>query len=275
MGGQIAFIIWRESVEALLVIGILQGWLRHGAGGAGGWRYLWGGVVAGLAGSLALAFGLARLAQTLGDEVHEQVLTAAVFVAAALIVQMVLWMRRNGPGLSQNLEARLDGAMQAGRLWGVFALALIAVAREGSETVVFLYGTLAAAGATSPLTLWGAIGLGIGAALASYALLHLGGRLLPWRLFFRASEAMLLALACALLVTGAGNLVGLGLLPYTDVLWNSGWLLDDRSPAGGIIAALTGYRAEPDLVTAAVWLGYAALLAWLLRPARAVAQGLR
>ena len=46
MIAQIIFVVWRESIEALLVIGILQAWLRH-SGTARARRYLWGGVLGG------------------------------------------------------------------------------------------------------------------------------------------------------------------------------------------------------------------------------------
>ena len=45
--GNIAFIIWRESVEALLVIGILNAWLTRQADGIDqkrGRLFLWSGV---------------------------------------------------------------------------------------------------------------------------------------------------------------------------------------------------------------------------------------
>ena len=45
--GQVLFIVWRESVEAMLVIGILHAWLSQNPA-AGGKRWLWGGVLAGL-----------------------------------------------------------------------------------------------------------------------------------------------------------------------------------------------------------------------------------
>jgi len=48
MIAQIIFVVWRESIEALLVIGILHAWLVHNAAGAAK-AWLWGGVVAGRA----------------------------------------------------------------------------------------------------------------------------------------------------------------------------------------------------------------------------------
>ena len=46
--GQVLFIVWRESVEALLVVGILYAWLKNGdADASRGIPYLWAGVAAG------------------------------------------------------------------------------------------------------------------------------------------------------------------------------------------------------------------------------------
>jgi len=58
--GNALFIVWRESIEAMLVIGILHGWLAADGNltvgeGRRAKRWLYGGVVAGL----ALAGGLA------------------------------------------------------------------------------------------------------------------------------------------------------------------------------------------------------------------------
>ncbi len=274
MNGQIIFVIWRESVEALLIVGILHSWLvrqHHGDGQ----RYLWGGVGAGLAAAVVLAFALMRLTEVFSGAAQEYLMTVTVFVAAALIVQMVAWMRAHGGALKHQMEHGLDTAVRANRFWGVFVLAMLAVAREGSETVIFLYGVLAAAQAVSVAGVAAAIGLGFVAAFLTYALLQLGSRVLPWRRFFQISEAMLLLLGCALTATGIGSLVSLGFLPYLKPLWDTRWLLDDAGQLGGVVAALTGYRAMPDPVTMAGWIGYGGIVALVLwrpwRPAVAMA----
>lgn len=56
--GQVLFIVWRESVEAMLVIGILHAWMSHHPEAAGGKRWLWGGVAVGLVLAALLAVGL-------------------------------------------------------------------------------------------------------------------------------------------------------------------------------------------------------------------------
>ena len=62
---QILFIVWRESVEALLVIGILAAWMAANEAAAAGRKYLWGGVLAGLAAAFALAAALMVFASAL------------------------------------------------------------------------------------------------------------------------------------------------------------------------------------------------------------------
>lgn len=280
MSGQIIFVIWRESIEALLVIGILSNWLRReaatGAVGARAGRYLWGGVASGLAVALLFAAMVLGFAETLPPMLREDMMTAMVFLAAGLIVQMVLWMRRHARTLKRDLEWDLSDAARSGHWWTIFVLAAIAVAREGSETVVFLYGMVAGAAGTSLPGILGAIALGFALAFATYALMQLGGRLLPWSRFFRISEAMLLLLGCALFTTGLEQLVGAGILPFHAPLWDMSAILDDGGRVGGIVASLTGYRAAPDWVTLAGWIGYWAFvtvaLAFATRPVRRAVQ---
>jgi high-affinity iron transporter len=253
--GNIAFVIWRESVEALLVIGILNAWLtRQQTDAARGKIYLWGGVIAGLVVSVAFGLALVLFGETLSDEAQKTYQTVAVLLAAALIVQMVFWMRRHGRTLKRDIEASLQSAADHANWWGVFVLALIAVAREGSETVVFLYGTLAAARSGEIAAPLAVAGLGFLLAIATYYLLQIGSRVLSWQVFFRITEVMLLFLAASLLLVGVDNLIDLELLPTLGGrLWDSSAILPDTGPIGGVIGALTGYRARPDLMQVLVY----------------------
>jgi len=256
MSGQIIFIVWRESVEALLVVGILNAWLHQNAPGSGAARYLWGGVVAGIGFALGIAYALFTLSEILPADGLDYFMVAMMFAAMVLIVQMVLWMRSNGRQMKHHLEQGLDLAVGQKRWWGVFVLALIAVAREGSETVVFVYGLLSSSRVGNMFELTGAIAVGIMIAVATYGALQLGGRYLSWRLFFKVTEIMLLSLGCALAVTAADKLISLGILPYTQTIWDLRWLLDDATRIGGVVSAMTGYRSAPDKIILAVWLTY-------------------
>jgi high-affinity iron transporter len=265
--GNVIFIVWRESIEALLVIGILQAWLgQQGSDGATRGRlYLWAGVATGLVAAALLGTALILFGDRLDDDAQQMFQTGLMLLAAVLIVQMVLWMRRHGRTLKRDLETALQRAADNSNWWGVFTLAAVAVAREGCETVVFLAGTLSAArnGAMGATVLAAAGGLGL--AIATYALLQLGSKILSWRLFFRITEILLLLLAGALLLTAADNLVALGVLPrLSGRLWDASGLLSDGGAFGGLLASLTGWRARPDLTELFVFLAYWGAMAWLL-----------
>ena len=134
MFGSIAFVVWRESVEALLVIGILDAWLRAETRDTGRARmFLWGGVVAGLAFAGLLAVLLVQLGEAISEEAQLTYTTVVVLVAAALILQMVVWMRKHGRSMKRDLEEQLSIAVIRRSWWGVFVLALVAVAREGQR----------------------------------------------------------------------------------------------------------------------------------------------
>ncbi|SAI11788.1 permease [Bordetella ansorpii] len=265
---QVLFIVWRESVEALLVVGILYSWLRASPEGRRGMPYLWGGVAAGLGLALALALVLLGVSSWLSDEGQEWFMSGMSLVACALVVQMVVWMKRHGRTLKGELEGGARQSVAQDNWWGLLVLVMIAVAREGSETVVFLYGTVSAAQGESPwmLALAGVAGLGI--AFLTFWLLQLGGKLITWRRFFKLTEILLLLLAGALLIGGLDRLISLGVVPaIVDPIWDSSWLLDDSSGIGKVLADFAGYRAYPALVSILAWLAYWAVVWALLRRA--------
>lgn len=265
MGSQVAFILWRESIEALLVIGILSSWLTARQAGRRARLFLWGGIAAGLAVALVFAAMVLGFSSLLSGSLRSALMTGMVFLAAGLIVQMVAWMRRHGRTLKREMEGGLDAAAATGRWGAVFLLSMTAVAREGSETVVFLYGTLAAAGHGTLPGLLAAMAAGLAAAAATYALLRLGSSFMPWRRFFQLSEIMLLLLGAALFTTGVSDLVSMGVLPFGAPLWDLGVLLDDNSRIGSVVAALTGYRSAPDAMILLAWIVYWGAVAIALR----------
>jgi len=264
---QVAFIVWRESVEALLVVGILYSWLSQSAEGRRGLPWLWGGVAGGLLLAGALAAVLLGIASWLSDSGQEWFQTAMALAACALVVQMVVWMRRHGRGLKRELETGASAQVGSQQWWGLFALVAIAVAREGSETVVFLYGTILASqekGDIGAMLLAGAGGFV--AALLTFWLLQLGGRIITWRRFFKLTEILLLLLASALLVSATDRLISLEVLPtLIDPVWDTSGLLDTSGGLGKVLADFAGYRAMPALSQLLIWLAYWGVVGWLLR----------
>lgn len=270
MLGQVLFIVWRESVEALLIIGILWAWLRVHPEAAQGKRFLWGGVAAGILAAAGLGGAILGFAEFFEGEAQDYFQLGMMLLAAALIVQMVFWMRRNGRTLKRDLESGMAANAERASWWGMLALVALAIAREGSETVIFLWG-LGSAQQGMQMASFGLSALaGFALALATFWLLQLGGKVFSWRAFFRFSETMLILLAGGLLVGGVERMISFGWLPpLADPLWHSAWLLDDSSTVGSLAASLTGYRAQPALTTLLCLVAYWGLMLWTLRRASA------
>ena len=271
---QVLFIVWRESVEALLIVGILYTWLRATPEGRRGLPYLWGGVAAGLALAVMLALVLLGVSSWLSDEGQEWFQAGMALVACALVVQMVFWMRKHGRTLQSELQSGARDSMNASNWWGLLVLVMIAVAREGSETVVFLYGTVAAGEAASDMAMLALAGIGgFFAALITFYILQLGGKFITWRRFFAVTEILLLLLAAALLIGGLDHLISLGVVPtLIDPIWDSSRLLDDSSGIGKVLADFAGYRAFPALTSVIVWVLYWVIVVALLRRAQSAAM---
>ena len=131
--GQILFIVWRESVEALLVVGILYAWLKNGDDDARrGLPYLWTGVAVGLLMAVGLGAALVGFTEVLSGDAQDYFQTAMVLIACVLIVQMVLWMRRHGRTLKRDMEHSLQQSTRDSNWWGVGVLVALAIAREGT-----------------------------------------------------------------------------------------------------------------------------------------------
>ncbi|HET7261934.1 MAG TPA: FTR1 family protein [Casimicrobiaceae bacterium] len=266
--GNALFIVWRESAEAMLVVGILYAWLRKRPDAAVGMRYLWGGVAVGAALAIGLALVMLGIASSLSGNELDYFELGMMLVASALIVQMVFWMRRHGRTFKRHLEDSMAENARRANWWGLLIVVALAVGRETAEAVVFLYGLGAEKGGIAHLPI--VLVLGIAAAFATFWLLQQGTRFLSWRVFFRVSEILLLLLAGALLVSGVERLIALGVVPdIGDPLWNTTWLLDDSSRLGGLVASFTGYRARPALLPiAALAVYWVSVTFFLNRPQR-------
>ena len=264
--GNTIFIVWRESVEAMLVVGILYAWLSGREEVRSGFRFLWGGVMAGLALAGLLAWVMLKVEEQLPGEAMEYFQIGMMLLASGLVTQMVFWMQRHGRTLKRELEVGMERAAERANWWGMALLAAIAVGREGAETVIFLYGMGMARSGAGLVSLWSGAALGFAAAMLTFWLLSRGSRLFSWRTFFRFSEVVLLLLASALLVEASDRMIGMGWLPpLLDPVWDSSALLDDTTRAGGLIASLTGYRARPALLVVLLYTVYWSLVVFMLR----------
>ncbi|MCP3716940.1 FTR1 family protein [Paraburkholderia sp. CNPSo 3281] len=267
--GQVMFIVWRESVEALLVVGILYAWLKNGdADARRGVPYLWGGVALGILAAIGLGAALVGFTEVLSGDAQDYFQTGMVLVACVLIVQMVLWMKQHGRTLKREMEESLEQSTRDANWWGVTILVALAIAREGSETVIFLYGLGFGQSGHVDASQYLAVLIGLALAFLTFYLLQLGGKIFSWRHFFRVTEIMLLFLGAGLFQTGVDKLIDKEILPtLVDQVWNSSAILDDSSTFGSLVATLTGYRAHPALMNLIAYAVYWLVVWFLVRRA--------
>lgn len=254
----VALLVFREVLEAALIVSVVAAATRGVP--RRGW-FVGGGIALGIFGAVLVALS-ADLLATAFSGVGQELFNAGVLLAAVLMIGWhVLWMSSHGRELSRQMQvlgnAVHSGASSLGLLLAVVALAVL---REGSEVVLFLYG-MRAGGAEH---LWAGLSIGVVAGAALGFALYAGLLRIPVRHFFGATNAMLVLLAAGLASTAARYLIQANLLPaWGQQLWDSSWLLGNGSLLGQTAHILVGYDAQPSgmqlvfyaMTMLALWLG--------------------
>lgn len=260
---------FREGLEAALIIGILLGALRKFGHSESG-RFIWYGVAVAVVASAAVAGGLVAAGIELEGRAEAAFEGVMLIVAASFLTGMIFWMQRRGA--SWRAALRTDVQVAAGRTggWGLFAVAFLAVTREGVELALLLVAmTLQGSLAITGLSL----ALGIGGAVVLGSLLYQGVLRLNLAIFFRVTNFLLLLFAAGMIGLGAHELIEAGLLPaLVDPLWNLNPILSDKSTPGMLLKSLFGYNDNPTLTEAVVYVGYLVGVSALLRVKRIPAQ---
>ncbi|MCP5152816.1 MAG: FTR1 family protein [Ectothiorhodospiraceae bacterium] len=237
-----ALIVFRETLEAALIVAIALGASR---GIAGRRRWVGAGIAAGLLGAVAVA-GSARAVANALDGRGQELLNAAVLLAAVgMLTWHKVWMSAHGRELAGRLRAiGHDVGTGARPLIALALVTLLAVLREGSETVLFLYGLVASGTGSTGLLAGGALGIVAGAALGH--LVYRGLLAIPIARFFQVTGWLVVLLAAGLAANAAGYLTQAGLLPILmPYTWDTSWLLDQQSLLGNLLHVLVGYNDHP------------------------------
>jgi len=258
-----AIIVFREVLEAALVVGIV---LAASKGVVD--RRLWvgGGVFFGIAGACAVAFFAEAIAEAAAGIGQELLNASILFLAVAMLGWHNIWMGRHGRQLAQQ-AADLGKAVTRGTR-PLYALAIVvgmAVLREGSELVLFLY-SIAAGGSGGLAEMAGGGVLGLAAGVAIGTALYFGLLRIPMKHFFTVTSWLILLLAAGMASQAAAFLIQADILPaLSPALWDSSALLSEDSIPGRIMHALIGYVARPSGMQVVFWAGTAVLIGLLMR----------
>jgi high-affinity iron transporter len=199
------------------------------------------------------------------EGVGQEVLNASILLAAtAMLGWHNVWMKRHGAELAREMKAVGQDVSTGRRSLGVLvAVVALAVVREGSEVVLFMYG-IAAGGADSAALFAGGL-LGLVGGVAIGALLYFGLLSIPPRHLFSVTSWLLLLLAAGMAAQAAGFLVQAGKLPaLADPLWDTSSWLPEQSIPGQVLHALMGYVDRPNGMQVAFFFTVVSLLGVLM-----------
>jgi high-affinity iron transporter len=251
-------IVFREVLEAGLIVGIVLA-ATEGIRGRGWW--IAGGIGAGVLGAALLALFAGALSNALsgnGQEVFDAVI---LIIAVAMLSWHILWMANHGREMAREMR-QIGQAVATGEksLLAMGVVVTVAVLREGSEVVLFLYG-IAASTKVGPgaLLFGGALGVLAGAAVSW--LLYRGLVAIPLNRLFGVTNVLVALLAAGMAGQAAAILAGANLIPaWGYELWDTSWLLSDGSLFGRAVHALFGYSDRPMGVQLAAYLTTLAVL---------------
>ena len=252
----------REGIEAALIIGIVLGALRQ-MRRTDFSSVVWMGVISAsvlsvLAGILLTALGLSF--EGSAEQIFEGI---TMLLAASVLTWMIFWMSRQARNIKGELENGVHKATFEGGKRGLFALAFLAVLREGIELALFLVASVFASDVQQ--TLIGTF-LGLGTAiLLGWSLFATTVRL-DLRRFFRVTGFLLILFAAGLVAHGVHEFNEAGLVPSViEHVWDVSPILDENATLGSMLKALFGYNGNPSLTEILSYFLYFLLIFFGLR----------
>ena len=257
-----AIIVFREVLEAALIVGIVMAATR-GIRGRGLW--IGGGILGGALGATIVAGAAETIASAVAGIGQELFNAAILFAAVAMLGWHKIWMTRHGREMA-GAATRLGADVRAGKepLWALSFAVGLAVLREGSEVVLFLYGIAAGDSGAAAMAFGGALGLAAG--VAAGAGIYLGLVSIPLRHLFRVTSWLVLLLAAGMASQAAAFLLQADLLPpLGTTLWDTSFLLSEQSLAGRVLHTLIGYTAQPAGIQLVFYLATLLVIGSLMR----------
>ena len=263
-------IVFREMIEAGLIVGIVLAATKGVP-----MRSLWVsyGVAGGVAGACIVALFAGTIAGLFAGSGQELFNASILLLAVAMLTWHNVWMASHGREIAQEMKAVGSEVASGNRTLTALAIVVgVAVLREGSEVVLFLYGIAASGGtSTAAMMLGGAAGIAGGALIS--ALLYFGLLTIPTHRLFSVTSSLITLLAAGLAAQAIQYIQQAGFLRVmTRRLWDSNWLLDERGIVGQMMHTLVGYVARPSGAQLLVYVTTVVVIVSLMRITRTKPQ---
>jgi high-affinity iron transporter len=257
-------IVFREVIEAGLIVGIVM------AATKGVPRRAWWiayGVIAGVLGACVVAAFAGQIADLFEGAGQELFNASILLLAVMMLTWHNVWMAGHGRAMARDMK-NVGAAVASGErpLTALSVVVGVAVLREGSEVVLFLYG-IASQGGTSNLAMLsgGILGLAAGAAIS--ALMYFGLLAIPAHRLFSVTSGLITLLAAGMAAQAVLFIQQAGYLQFLmTAVWNTSAVLPEGSLLGRLLHTLVGYTDQPNglqlIVYVGVILGVTMLARW-------------
>jgi high-affinity iron transporter len=189
-------IVFRESLEACLIIGIIYILLEKN-NLKKELKQLWLAVFSAIAASVVVAISLNYVKDSIGNESISALFEGlSMYITAGLLWYVIFWLSKH-VSQREGIENKANQAIAASG-WGVFLLVFFAILREGFETALFLLGSFSMTGVFSYFGFFAGLALAL---LIGYGIV-IQGRKINLRLFFQGTTFMLAIFASGMIAFG-------------------------------------------------------------------------
>lgn len=258
-------IVFREVLEAGLIIGIVMAATR-GVPGRGRWVTI--GIVAGVLGAAVVAMFAGAISEAFQGSGQELFNAGVLGIAVVMLMWHNAWMARHGREIADEMR-RVGAAVSEGSrpLTALAVVIGLAVLREGSEVVLFLYGIMLQGTSASALLVGGVLGIAAGAAFT--ALTYFGLLAIPSRHIFSVTTWLIALLAAGMAAQSVQFLSNAGVVEALgQTVWDTSWLLSEGSIVGKLLHILIGYTERPTEMQLLVYAAVLVVMYILMRIAR-------
>ena len=256
-------IVFREVLEAGLIIGIVLAATR-GVAGRGRWINL--GIGAGVLGATVVAGFAGAIAQAFEGSGQELFNASILGIAVVMLMWHNAWMARHSRDIAAEMHSVGTAVSEGAKPLTALAIVVgLAVLREGSEVVLFLYGIMASGTSAGALLFGGLLGIAAGAAFTG--LMYFGLLAIPTRYIFLVTSWLIALLAAGMASQAVQFLNNAGLVVVLDgTVWDTSWLLSEGSLFGKMLHALIGYTERPSELQLMVYIATLFAMFLLMRP---------
>ena len=189
-------IVFRESLEACLIIGIIYLLLEKN-NLKKELKQLWLGVFSAIVASIVVAISLNYVKDSIGNESISALFEGlSMYITAGLLWYVIFWLSKH-VSQREGMEKKANQAITASG-WGIFLLVFFAILREGFETALFLMGSFSMTGSFSYIGFFGGLILAL---FIGYGIV-IQGRKINLRLFFQGTTLMLAIFASGMVAFG-------------------------------------------------------------------------